>query len=247
MSAPISGRAHAALDTRMHVTQRGDGHVVRGLHERELGGRFDHAASANQGITRHDIVGARGLAHAVDNEEPHGRLHGDMACTHTAVAQPLHDRRERAVRFVPGPHVAADQQGLAHRGLLEGRRHDEHVAACGNDGGGGALGAAPANAGEVLERCAGLDQQRADLALLHECLHLGDARAPLGRRYRMRIAGDRLELRRRARLPRRRPRRRAGVAVAASSDQAQARLKNERRPARIIASAAARISRASPA
>ena len=53
---------------RMHVTQRGDRHVVGGLHERKLGGRFDHPASANQGITRHDLVAVRRLAHPVDDD-----------------------------------------------------------------------------------------------------------------------------------------------------------------------------------
>src|SRR6202012_2251788 len=49
-------RAHAALGARMHATQRLDRDVVRGLHERELGGRLDHAAGADERFARDDLV-----------------------------------------------------------------------------------------------------------------------------------------------------------------------------------------------
>ena len=166
-------------------------------------------------------------------------------------------RGERAVRFVPWPHVAADQQGLAHRRLLEGRRHDEHLAVRGNDGRGGALGAMPADAGEVLERGARFDQQRADPALLHQAPAAWRCARGARRPRSVRVAGDRFQLRRECRSRLRVPRRRrvgssaraaAPHARRAASGHAQAPFKKRAAArVRLIDAAAARISRASPA
>jgi hypothetical protein len=94
-----------------------------------------------------------------------------------AVAQRLRDQRVRALVLVPRPDVAAGRERLAHRRLLERGRDDDRFAVGGNDRRGGALGAPPADAAEILERRAGFDEQRADLRLAQQPLQLRDPRA----------------------------------------------------------------------
>ena len=92
-------------------------------------------------------------------------------------------RRLRAARRGSRPpsraHVGGDLQCLADRGLLEGGCDDDHRSFGGNERRGRALGAPPADTGEVLERGTGLDQHCAGLALLHEPLQLGEPRPVL--------------------------------------------------------------------
>ena len=74
-----------------------DRHVVGGLHERDLGRRFDHPAGANQLIARDDLVFLGRISDAIDDEKAHGGLDRHRAGAHSAIAQTLYDSQEGAL------------------------------------------------------------------------------------------------------------------------------------------------------
>ena len=76
--------------------------------------------------------------------------------------QRLGDQREGTLVLVPGPDVGLDLQGFLDRGHFEERRDDDGLPGGRNQRGGGALGAPPADAGEVFERRAGFDEDCGD-------------------------------------------------------------------------------------
>ena len=116
-----------------------------------------------------------------------------------AVAQDAGDGGERIFVFVPDAHFGRHAQAFAHRRFFEVRRDDGDVAFARHDGGGEPFAAPPLHAGEIHERCAGLDEQRADAELAHERAGLVDAREEFGALDGHDVARHRLERRRRVR------------------------------------------------
>ncbi len=170
------GAAHAGLDLPAHVPDRVNGDVVRRLHQRDLGRGLDRAAGVDERLAGDDLaVEARHPAHVVHDEEARAPLDRDRAAR-TAGAHRIRDQRERALVLVPGPHVGLDPQRLFDGGHLEERRDDDGLALRRDQRRGGALGAPPADPGEVFERGTRFDQHGGDLVALHQRLELRDAR-----------------------------------------------------------------------
>ena len=90
-------------------------------------------------------------------------------------AQRLGDDFERALVFVPGADVGLDLEGFLDGGNLEEWRDDNRLAFGGDQGRGGALGAPPADAGEVFEGGAGFDEDCRELLLLQNRLNFSNA------------------------------------------------------------------------
>ena len=176
--ADVFGR-HAARDARRDVAIGGDGDVRCLLHERELGGRLHHAATAHHGRAVADIHARHGAPQAVHREESHGFLDGDRA-RHFAIAQDAGDGEQRILVLVPDAHFGGNLQALAHRGFFEVRRDDGDLALARQHGGGEPLAAPPVHAGEIDQRRAGLDEQRTDAQPAHERARLVDAREVFG-------------------------------------------------------------------
>jgi len=99
--ADIGGR-HARFDLAIHKAVGRQGDVVGDLHQRQLGGRLDHPASAHDRIGADQFGVGQRVLKAVDREVAHGFLDADLALGEPALAQPAADQRERIFIFVPG-------------------------------------------------------------------------------------------------------------------------------------------------
>ena len=153
-----------------------------------------------------------------------------------------------------GRMSASISQRFRDRRHFEEGRHHDRLAARRYQRRRRSLRAPPADAGEVLERRTGLDEERGDLVPLHERLQFRDARGTLGGRDRRR-AGDspRLSLpprlrraagyRPQAPRPRRQHRRNCVVSAASCTPPSRGALDPNRRAA---ASAAALSARRAP-
>ena len=73
--------------------------VVRALHQRDLGGRFDHAAAGRDGRRDDELRLRQLLAHAVVDEEADALLEADLARGGAAVAEDLRDQLVRDSRL----------------------------------------------------------------------------------------------------------------------------------------------------
>ena len=160
------------------MTDGVDGDVGGGLHEGQLGWRLDHAAGVDDVLAGNNLaVEAGKFLDVVDDEVASRVLDGKRAVGGTA--QRLGDDLEGALVFVPGADVGLDLQGFLDGGNLEKWRDDERLAFGGDQGSRGALGAPPADAGEVFEGGAGFDEDCGDLLTLQERLNFSNASCAL--------------------------------------------------------------------
>ncbi len=216
------GGGHALLDPRIGMAVGGDGDVGRLLHQRELGGRLDHPAAADDGGGAAQLDPRNRLAEAVDREEADRLLDPDRPRGKLPVAKRGGDAPERILMLDPGAHLGRDSEALANRRLLEEGGEDDRLAVDREERGGEPLASPPLHSGEVIERGAGLDEDRAEAVPPHQRPRLFQSNEALRRADRSDVAGHRLQPRlgggqasatvaRRARLRRRaRPERSAG-------------------------------------
>ena len=159
----------------MDLTDRAERDRGRGLHERDLGRRLDHAAGVDERLAGDDRpIEAAHLADVVDDEMA-GRVLDRERLTGGQVGAGLGDQLEGALVFVPGTDIGGDRQALLDGGYFEERRDDDGLAGGRDQRCGRAFRAPPADAGEILERRAGLDEAGGDLPVAHQRLELGHA------------------------------------------------------------------------
>src|ERR1019366_1832192 len=155
---------------------RSDRHVVRPLHQRDLGLRLDHAAARGHRSCVDDLRARRCLANSIGDEKAHALLHADAVVLLAAVLHDSGDHGVRALVLLPHAHLIAERglELLAEAVLLEaGRdvadravRRDHHAER--------ALALAPAH-GRVIEATRGaFHEDRVELLLTHELLRLDD-------------------------------------------------------------------------
>ena len=92
-SAPDVARAHARPERAVHVADRRERDVVRRLHEREFGGRLEHAAGAHQLIAGNRLSRFAATAAPVEDEEACGGFDGEWPSLRAARAG--HRRADR--------------------------------------------------------------------------------------------------------------------------------------------------------
>src|SRR6185312_13063545 len=121
------------------------------LHQRDLGGRFDHAAARRHGRGAHERGARHFLTHAVEDEEADALLHANIAMSRAAIAQYAGDDAIWRFVFLPDADVVREFDQLARPLLLETGRDPREFALLRDDDAEGTLAISPMHAGEIDE------------------------------------------------------------------------------------------------
>jgi hypothetical protein len=150
----------------------------------ELRGRLEHPAAGGHRIGKDVISGGCRATDEVHEEEPRAFLDADPSRRETAVPQDLHDGRTGILVLLPQPDVVGKAHHLSRSRLLERGTDECGLAPCRQHHREHTLARAPANAGEIAHRRAGLNEYGIDIVLDHEPACLLHARPAL-------VIGDR--------------------------------------------------------
>src|SRR5262249_10243100 len=104
---------HALLHTLERGADRLERDVVRALHQRDLGGRLDHATARRHWRGADVLRAGKALTHAVEDEEANALLEADLAVRRSAIAQNAGDHLVRALVFLPHANVIRELDQLA--------------------------------------------------------------------------------------------------------------------------------------
>jgi hypothetical protein len=195
------GRGHPDARALAGVTERRKHDVVRGLHEGELGRRFDHSLRPDDRVGADDADTGQLLFQPIHDPVAVGFLEGDRAVGDPPLVQEVGHQSQRLLILVPGADFGGHLEHLGDARPLEERGDDDRVAFGGDDRGGEALAPPPLNPGVIIEARAGLDEDGADSAGAHQLLSPGkplhalgaaDRRRDRDRRDRLRGRGQHL-------------------------------------------------------
>jgi len=151
-----------------------EGDVVGEAHEGQLGGSFDAAAAEGDGGSADSGEGGAGVGDAVGEGELGALLDADLSGGDACFLQCFGDESVGVLVFVPGVDLGVGRlrkrcgfgfHALADAAFFEDWADDEGASFDGEDPGEEALGLAPTQTGEVVERGAGGDDEGVDLVL----------------------------------------------------------------------------------
>src|SRR6202521_3007098 len=96
---------HTVFYCPVHRLVGSERYLIRQLHERELMGALDHAASCGDPSRTHDAYLRRGLADSVTENEADRFFHAQLAARETAFFQSLCNELVGVLILLPNPHV----------------------------------------------------------------------------------------------------------------------------------------------
>src|SRR5262249_42777728 len=168
---------HALVERLHRRADRGEGDVVRALHEGDLGGRLDHAAARGDRRRDDELRLRKLLSNTVEDEEANALLERDLTRRGAAIAHDLHDELVGALVLLPRANVDRVLDQLARARLLESGRHPRELTLRRDDDAERSLAISPPNTGVVEHARAALEEHGRDAVVGHELSCLLDPRA----------------------------------------------------------------------
>lgn len=127
-------------------------------HELQFVRGLARAAGDGDGVGGNKIEAGSGSAEMVVKGEGQRFVDTDAASAQIALRQRRGDELRGTLVFLPDAHVEGIAHEFTHAGFFKGGRNEERLAGAQDDQGQEAFTGPPANAGEIVERRAGAEQ-----------------------------------------------------------------------------------------